>query len=52
MIRTLAAALVVAIGVAIAAATGAMAQAVGIAASNPGSLYHTSASAVAKLGTS
>ncbi len=49
MIRTLAAAFVVAIGAALAAATGAMAQSVGIAASNPGSLYHSSASAVAKL---
>jgi TRAP transporter TAXI family solute receptor len=31
------------------AATGAVAQSVGIAASNPGSLYHTSATAIAKM---
>jgi TRAP transporter TAXI family solute receptor len=49
MIRTLASAFALALGAALFAVTGALAQNVGIAASNPGSLYHSSASAVAKL---
>ncbi len=49
MIRTVVSAIVGAFTAALLAATGATAQSVGIAASNPGSLYHSSASAVAKL---
>ena len=49
MIRIALSRCLVAFAGAVLAAAGAHAQSVGIAASNPGSLYHSSASAVAKL---
>lgn len=49
MIRSAAVGLVAFAGYAAASMSGAQAQAVGIAASNPGSLYHSSASAIAKV---
>ena len=45
-LATLAAAFLALMGI---ATPGAQAQSVGIASSNPGSIYHTSASAVAKV---
>ncbi len=49
MTRIVTSAFVAALGVAFLASPAAQAQDVGIASSNPGSLYHSSASAVAKL---
>lgn len=49
MIRSFAAAFAAMFGLAGLAVSAAQAQSVGIASSNPGSIYHTSASAVAKV---